>query len=228
MNKKILDVSIKEWHSIMQELHVEALKNQGIEARTEVRLKTPGGHKSYRIADIYVPEQNLVIEVQKSKFVPKEFAQRNEDYRGLGLKVVWILNEERWQPDTDANPDLVDESSDIYIKWRDYQRELARPQYIYNSNRYFIVDYWKNNRDIEIYYCLPTINAGMMYRKITDVQEVERVVTPKFASKKHFGSHSYDVKNHNQPKETFRGYEVFTTITTDETVTLDLKRAEAA
>ena len=215
MNKEILNVSIKDWHSKMQQLHLETLQKAGWNAVKEHRLKTPNGHGSYRIADIFVPELNLVIEVQKSKNTPKQFKERNEDYLGLGLRVVWVFNEERWQPDTDSNPELEGEGS-IYMKWRDYTEHLARDQFTYNSNRYNLIKYCGSNSDIEIYYCLPTINAGMMYRKLLNIQPIKRLLTPKFPSTKHFGKMDY--MNHKLPKETFNGLEVTTSVITEETI----------
>ncbi len=219
MNKEILNVGIKKWHSIMQELHLKALQDMGVEVRIEKRLILSNGYKKWRVADIYVPEYNLVIEVQKSNIVPKEFRERNEDYQSLGLKVNWILNEDRWQPDTDVNPELVNESVDIYIKWRGYNLKTSTAQYIYNSNRVSIIDYWNTNSNIDIYYCLPTEHAGMMYRKLESVEIVERNLTPKFPNSKHFGTKSF--ANHNQPKETFEGYKVNTSVITNETIPLE-------
>lgn len=175
--------------------------------------------KNFFVHDIYVPEQNLVIEIQKSKFVPKEFKERNEDYQSLGLKVIWILNEERWEPDTMDNLELVHESDDICIKWRAYNEEMPNPQFIYNSNRYFIIDYWNTNSNIDIYYCLPTKNAGMMYRKLESIEVVEKLLTPKFPGSKHFGAISF--ANHNQPKEIFEGYKVNTSVITNETIPIE-------
>ena len=220
INKDITNISLKEWHSLMQQLHVNELQKHGVEAITEKRLYLTNGHKSYRKADIYVPELNLVIEVQKSKFVPKEFRERNEDYQSLGLKVIWILNKERWEPDTMDNPELANESDDICIKWRGYSPDLGS-QYIYNSNRYFIVDYWKSNSNIDIYYCLPTAD-GMMYRKLESVETVKRELTPKFPGTKHFGTPSF--ANHNQPKEVFEGYKLNTTINSSQTIPMNFIR----
>lgn len=220
LNKNLLNISMKEWHSIMQQVHVKELQRLGVEVITEKRLMLPNGHKKYRIADIYIPALSLVIEVQKSKFVPKEFRERNEDYKSLGLRVIWILNNERWEPDTMGNPELENESDDICIKWRPYSEGLSS-QFIYNSNRYFIIDYWKTNSVIDIYYCLPT-SDGLMYRKLESVDKVERELTPKFPEEKHFRSASF--ANHNQPKEIFEGYKIKTSISTNQTIPMDFIR----
>ena len=62
LNKNLTDISLKEWHSIMQQVHVNELQRQGVEAITEKRLNLKNGHKSYRKADIYVPSLSLVME----------------------------------------------------------------------------------------------------------------------------------------------------------------------
>jgi len=219
LNKNLTDISLKEWHSIMQQVHVNELQRQGVEAITEKRLNLKNGHKSYRKADIYVPSLSLVIEVQKSKFVPKDFKERNEDYQSLGLKVIWILNKERWEPDSMQNSELANESNDIYIKWRPYNESLGS-QHTYNSNRYFIVDYWKTNSNIDIYYCLPTAD-GMMYRKLESIETISRELTPKFPSAKHYGGHTW-VKP--KPKEVFDGYKLNTTISSNQTIPMDFIR----
>ena len=38
LNKNLTDISLKEWHSIMQQVHVNELQRQGVEAITEKRL----------------------------------------------------------------------------------------------------------------------------------------------------------------------------------------------
>jgi hypothetical protein len=44
-----------------------------------------------RIADVYVPSQGLVIEVQYSPIRLDEVLQRQRDYQSIGLCVLWIL-----------------------------------------------------------------------------------------------------------------------------------------
>ena len=219
INKDITNISLKEWHSLMQQLHLEELQKRGVEAITEKRLYLTNGHKSYRKADIYVPELNLVIEVQKSKFVPKDFRERNEDYQSLGLRVIWILNKERWEPDSMQNPELANESDDIYIKWKPFRAELGA-QHTYNSNRYFIVDYWKSNSNITIYYCLPTAD-GMMYRKLDALENITRELTPKFPDAKHYGGYTWAAP---RSKEVFEGYKLNTTISSNQTIPMDFIR----
>lgn len=49
-----------------------------------------------RIADIFLPDYGLVIEVQYSPISPQEVLQRVFDYQTLGLEVIWILDFERF------------------------------------------------------------------------------------------------------------------------------------
>lgn len=49
-----------------------------------------------RIADLYWPEKQLVFEVQCSPISAEEVACRNKDYESLGLTVVWILHDNRY------------------------------------------------------------------------------------------------------------------------------------
>ena len=49
-----------------------------------------------RIADLFWPEKNLIFEVQCSPIAAEEVAARNADYDRLGLTVVWILHDRRF------------------------------------------------------------------------------------------------------------------------------------
>lgn len=49
--------------------------------------------KISRIADLYVPQCKLVIEVQGSPIDPEEVENRIHDYACLGLTTLWILHE---------------------------------------------------------------------------------------------------------------------------------------
>lgn len=49
-----------------------------------------------RIADVYWPEKNIIYEVQCSPITAEEVAARNADYNRLGLTVVWILHDRRF------------------------------------------------------------------------------------------------------------------------------------
>lgn len=44
-----------------------------------------------RIADVYSPSKNLIVEVQCSSISIEEMERRNRDYASLGLRVVWVL-----------------------------------------------------------------------------------------------------------------------------------------
>ncbi len=50
-----------------------------------------------RIADLYSPKKNLVVEVQCSPLSIEEMERRNHDYASLNLRVVWILLERRFR-----------------------------------------------------------------------------------------------------------------------------------
>ncbi len=49
-----------------------------------------------RIADVYWPKKNIIYEVQCSPITAEEVAARNADYNRLGLTVVWILHDRRF------------------------------------------------------------------------------------------------------------------------------------
>jgi len=49
-----------------------------------------------RIADVYVPSQKLVFEIQCSPITSKEVKNRNADYKKLGISVIWILHDQRF------------------------------------------------------------------------------------------------------------------------------------
>lgn len=49
-----------------------------------------------RIADLYIPEDKVVIEIQCSMISKKEVEARVHDYRSLGLEIIWILDEKRF------------------------------------------------------------------------------------------------------------------------------------
>jgi len=49
-----------------------------------------------RIADVFWPAKNIVFEVQCSNISYSEAKKRTEDYMSLGLRVIWILHERRY------------------------------------------------------------------------------------------------------------------------------------
>lgn len=220
INKGITNIDFKNWHSATQTHLAKDFQRQGYTVTTETRIPTPKGHKSYRIADIVVQEKKLIVEVQKSKNIAKDWKERNEDYKLAGYDVIWIMHDNRWQPDSDQNPELENEQGDIYIRWRDYDLSQNRPQYIYNSNRFATIDYVYNNPEVNVLYAIPTAGqSGLMYRKIEKIEKITRRLTPKFINNKHFGANDY--KNHNQPPEEFEGYKVITSIIAKDTIKLN-------
>jgi competence CoiA-like predicted nuclease len=220
INKNIGSINFKDWHNTTQAHLAKDFEKQGYAVTTETRIPTVGGHKSWRRADIVIPELKLIVEVQKSKNIAKDWIERNEDYELAGYRTTWVMHDNRWQPDSDQNTQLEDEDGDIYIKWRDYDLSQHRPQYIYNSARFAIIDYKYNNPDVTILYAIPTAGqSSLMYRKVESVEEVKRKLTPKFTDNKHFGINDY--KNHAQPPEDFDGYKVITSIIAKDTFKLN-------
>ncbi|MCH9704035.1 MAG: competence protein CoiA [Chlamydiae bacterium] len=49
-----------------------------------------------RIADLFVPSKNLIVEVQCSFLSLEEIQARNRDYASLGLRVLWIFLDRRF------------------------------------------------------------------------------------------------------------------------------------
>jgi competence CoiA-like predicted nuclease len=45
-----------------------------------------------RIADLYMPLDSLVIEIQYSSITLQEVINRTEDYKSLGLEIIWIFH----------------------------------------------------------------------------------------------------------------------------------------
>jgi len=219
INKNIGSINFKDWHNTTQAHLAKDFEKQGYAVTTETRIPTVGGYKSCRRADIVIPELKLIVEVQKSKNIAKDWTERNEDYKLAGYRTKWVMHDNRWQPDSDQNTQLEDEDGDIYIKWRDYDLSQHRPQYIYNSARFAIIDYKYNNPDVTILYAIPTAGqSSLMYRKVESVEAVKRKLTPKFTDNKHFGINDY--KNHAQPPEDFDGYKVITSIIAKDTFKL--------
>lgn len=52
--------------------------------------------KIARIADVFWKERGIVFEVQCSPLAVDEFQARNRDYRSLGLEIVWIFHDKRY------------------------------------------------------------------------------------------------------------------------------------
>lgn len=220
INKSITDIDFREWHNTARDHLAKDFEKQGYAVQTEQRIRTPGGNKTFRIADILIEDLKLVVEVQKSKNIAKDWKERNEDYASRGYKVIWVMHDNRWQPDSDQNPELSEEDGDIYIKWRDYDISQNRAQFIYNSARFAIIDYVYSHPDVTVLYAIPTAGqSSLMYRKVEKVEKVKRWLTPKFINIKHFGTN--DFKNHNQPREEFEGYNVTTSIIAKDTFKLE-------
>jgi competence protein CoiA len=65
-----------------------------------------------RIADLFWPERKLVFEVQCSSISYEEIANRTEDYQSIGLEIVWILHDRRYNQRwlSSAEKFLIDKS----------------------------------------------------------------------------------------------------------------------
>ena len=218
INKNVEKIQFKNWHDDLK-IYLANHFAKSYTVCTEVNIPTPNGYKTRRRADILVEELNLVIEVQKSPAITKDFRERCDDYISAGYRLLWVMNEDRWQPDTDANPELTNESEDIIIKWRDYLPERNAPGQIYNSNRYGIIDHFYNRDHVDLLFCVTTGQSGLMYRKVEQAIPVSRLLTPKFTSDKHFGAMHFN-KNFNQPKEDFEGYIIKSSIIPRDTFNL--------
>ena len=210
-NKKLANIADETWHSKMQDHILKLFESLDIEIKREHRIDFSGGHKNFRRADLFIPEDNLVIEIQKSNFGTKEFTERNEDYKLAGVDIMWLLNEERWQPDTNNNSELSKEPFDGFVRWRAYAEHLDA-QHIYNSGRVAIIDYVLKNPSLNVLYCL-TEREELSFRHITKVVKVARELTPKFPANKHYKKGT-DFKNNNQPKEIFTVLSVDTDVLT--------------
>ena len=220
INKNIKDINYKSWHNDVQGHLANDFQKQGYTVHTEKNIPIPtGGNKTRRRADIFIEKQDLIVEVQKSKIISKDFRERCDDYTRAGYNSLWVFHDNRWQPDSDQNPELSGEDKDIFIKWRDYDPTQERAQFIYNSARFSIIDHAYQNDSVSIIYCVPSAGqSGLMYRKVIGIEPITRVLTPKFTDSNHFGNN--DRKNHNQPPEIFKGYEVVTSIITKDTIKL--------
>ena len=220
INKNIGSIDFEDWHNTVQAHLAKDFEKQGYVVNLEKNIPIPvGGNKTRRRADIVIPQLKLIVEVQKSKDIAKDWKERNEDYKHLGYSCIWIMHDNRWQPDSDQNPELENETADIYIKWRNYNLAQNKPQFIYNSARFAIIDYVYNNPEVTVLYAIPTAGqSSLMYRKVESVKAIKRTLTPKFTDKNHFGV--TDFKNHNQPPEEFSGYEVITSIISKDTFKL--------
>lgn len=76
-------------HQRIQEYILEAIPD----ALLEHPFKEIG-----RKADLYWKEKNLVFEVQFSPMHPIEARERMRDYSHLGIRVIWILHENMFNP----------------------------------------------------------------------------------------------------------------------------------
>jgi competence CoiA-like predicted nuclease len=77
------------WHIKLQ----EEVKNLYAGVRLEDFIYD--SDKNYRIADVHIPEENTVIEIQHSPMSANEFKERNAHYIKTGKKIAWIISPER-------------------------------------------------------------------------------------------------------------------------------------
>jgi hypothetical protein len=83
------------WHIKTQ----EEIKNRFPEAQLE-RFVYLDSDKNYRIADVYIPEKNIVIEAQHSPMSKEEFEDRNDDFIIAGKRPGWIISPARGSKNT--------------------------------------------------------------------------------------------------------------------------------
>lgn len=87
-----------------------------------------------RIADVYSPSKNLIIEVQCSSIALEEMEARNRDYRSLGLRVVWVLLAQRFGKQTFSFPHYFTSGHYFYDRFKnkrlpiDFSQEIPLPK----------------------------------------------------------------------------------------------------
>lgn len=100
-----------------------------INGQIETRFDSIG-----RIADVYSPSKNLVIEVQCSPISFEEMQSRNQDYQSLGLRVVWVLLNTRFSKKTFPFSHYFTNGTTFYDRYEkerlpiDFSTEIALPK----------------------------------------------------------------------------------------------------
>ncbi|MDO4432788.1 MAG: competence protein CoiA family protein [Aerococcaceae bacterium] len=81
------DYAETEWHQAAKRLFYQEGRRIGIDVKCEHWFD-----KIQQAADIYLPQQQLVIECQHSPISAKQLKQRTNGYRQCGVKVIWLMD----------------------------------------------------------------------------------------------------------------------------------------
>jgi very-short-patch-repair endonuclease len=93
----------------------DALRGQGIQHRNEVRLRAKNWDYAY-VADIYIPQRRMVIEVDGPSHVGREWRDRIRDAKfrqDLGIRTFRIKNSE-----IEDNEDRLARKLDRLLRYR--------------------------------------------------------------------------------------------------------------
>lgn len=115
-----------EWHYLMQSLFPNDCQ--------EIVMELDG--KKHR-ADVFIKDRQLVVEFQGDRIRQTEFSKRNEFFRKLGYKVVWLFDE---------SIPFENESIDNYELNKGCMRGWSR------SSKTFEDFHPEENKDIEIWF----------------------------------------------------------------------------
>jgi competence protein CoiA len=69
----------------------------------------------HRIADVFWPEKKFVFEIQCSNISYAEIKKRTEDYNSLGIQVIWILHDRRYNRKRLSSAELFLQERDHYF-----------------------------------------------------------------------------------------------------------------
>ena len=89
-----------------------------------------------RIADLYIEELNLVIEIQCSFISVKEVKTRISDYGKLGLRVLWILHEKKFNKKTKTPVEIfLKNQTYYYTNINDVGQGIIFDSYFFSKKR---------------------------------------------------------------------------------------------
>lgn len=92
-----------------------------------------------RIADVFWAPQKIVFEIQCSPITAQEVLARNQDYRSLGLEVVWILHDNRYNHWRHSSAEAVLQENPYYFTDMNEEGEgviYDQFEYIHQGSRY--------------------------------------------------------------------------------------------
>lgn len=102
-----------------------------------------------RIADVFMPQEGIVVEIQCSPIQIQEVIQRTLDYQSLGLDIIWLLDWERFSAGPWNCEEALQHIPHYYLQFSENGQDPTLYDYVAEHLHPFEFTYiWRNSQNM--------------------------------------------------------------------------------